>query len=195
MRGAESGDAAQFVGRPDASHGVVRVAEQQHGGLFEGKGIGQRLPIDRIVERAAVIGRKKQRHLDRLASGIAHEVEEDVIDRSEQHHVVTRLTYRLERRSDGRHHADGVENLVAADVPAVARGEPVDDGLVVGIGHHRVAVASMCGATHDGLLHARRSGEIHVGHPKRQHVRRGTFIPLHAACVAAVDDVVEVCHK
>ena len=97
----------------------------------------------------------------------------------------------LQDGSDGGNHADGIKNLLATNMPLVARPEPSDDGLIVLVGHQRITIAWVHGTLHDGILDTGCGGKIHVGHPKRQHIGR-LLVPFHRTCTPTLNGLIKV---
>ena len=198
VRAAQFAQTAQFVGCPDASHGIVGVAEQQHGGLFERQGSFDSLPVDCEMQGRTLradasrsVCLAEQGNFECLATGVADEVVETVIHRSQDDHIVARLDVSLQDGSNGGNHADGIKNLLATYMPLVARPEPPDDGLVILVGHQRIAIARVHGALRDGILDTGCGGKIHICHPQGQHILR-LLVPLHRTCTPTLDGLVKV---
>ena len=177
--------ALQFFARPYASGGIVRVAEQKHGGLLIGTLALEVVPVDGIGVAFAA-----QLVLCQFASLVANAGEEAIVDWSLYQHALAREGKRLDAATDGGHHAAGIKYPVTPDVPLVSAMEPRDDGLVVALVYLGVTEHAMGHTLGQSPANGWSSLEVHVRHPERQGIL-GYGIPFVGACVTAVDDLIE----
>ena len=116
---------------------------------------------------------------------------ETVVGGCEGEDTVAGMTEALDDSGDCGDDTAGVEDPVALYLPAMALALPPDDGIVEAFGYEGIAIDTMLGTADDGLAHAGRGFEIHVGDPKGQLIGGG-FIPLHTIGVATGDGGIEI---
>ena len=164
----------QFLAAPKPSAGVVGVAEKE--------GLGGRiraaaLDVIEIYVVAARIRIPYQPAFGSLASLIGDVVEETIVCRHHQYHLVAGLGEGLHGNGCGGHDTLNGNYLLAGDVPSVPAAEPADDSLVVAVRHKGISENALRYAFLQGFDDEGGGGEIHLRNPHRNHAF-GAGIPL-----------------
>ena len=184
---ADVAHALQLLARPHAAGGVVRIAEQHERHARVGS------PAFQVVEVHAIgAAVPQERALLGHAAVVAYGGEEAVVHGRLHQHLVARHGEGPDDGRQGRHHADGVDDVAAVNRPSVAAREPSRNGIVISIRHTGIAENAVLHAARQCLGDGGRRAKIHVGHPQRQHVRVGSAVPLHGVRAPAGNKFVEI---
>ena len=179
----------EFFARPDASTRIMRVAEQEDGGLFVS---ALRLEIDEIDLEGIV--HTPQSRLQHLAAIVLDTGEETVIGRRQDQYFLARHRQGL---NDTRHRRDygcRVKYPLALDFPLMTATEPGYDCLVITLRHDVVAKHAVFHPLLQGLLDGWCHTEVHICHPQGNHAIVWAFIPLHAPRAPSLYYFIEIKH-
>ena len=184
---ANGGHLLQFFPCPDASGGIMGIAQEHQ---LDG-GIG-RFPFQilRIQRISAVL--IFQRAGFRNASVIADGGKKAIIHRRLHQHLVSG---NRQGPYDGRqrgNHPRGINHPFRINLPAVAAFKPVHDRLIIGIRNPRIPENAVFGPFPNGFRHRRSRTEIHVCHPHGQNILPGHGIPLVGIRAAARNNSVKI---
>ena len=188
---ADVANAAQLVFGPRASHGIVRVAQDE-----QLRTRFLQLALEALVVHCVAPTLVKQGARDHLAAVILDHHAERVVHRRLDDHGITRLRERGHSHGQGKHHAGGHDEPLALRAPAVTALKPPLHRLVVSVGCHRVAEHAVRRALRQRFNCGGHGLEIHVGDPKRQLVggmaATAPRVPLQTARAATLDNRLEI---
>ena len=170
---------------------IVRIAEQEHLYLRVGS-----TPLEVLkVNGVGAVG------IDQLVvfhdtSVVPYRRKKAVVHRCLHKHLVAGRGHRLYHRRHGGHHSAGIYHPLAPHAPSVPAAEPVDYGLVIRVRHMLITEHAVVNPLAQSLCHTRRSAEIHVRNPHRQHAVHLSAVPLQAISAPAVNNLVKIksCH-
>ena len=213
---ADVGHSLKVLTRPDTTARVVRVAEQQHLGHRIG---GTSLKILEInVPSDLVTFRVVDQFIDReFAEIVLGGGEETVVRRTLDDHLwqltvratsTVRLLHNLsvhdlvlrqslDHHRHRRNDPSDVEVPILLRVPPSAALPPVDSSLVVRIRHVSVAENLLIHTFFQHIHNLRSHLEVHIRHPKRNHILRNRSdrtlsVPLDAVRAAPYRHLVKV---
>ena len=188
---ADVANAAQLVFGPRASHGIVRVTQDE-----QLRTRFLQLALETLVVHGVAPVLVKQRTRDHLAAVILDHHSERVVHRRLDNHGIARLRERGHGHGQGKHHARSHDEPLARGAPAVTALKPRLHRLVVSVGRHRVAEHAVRRALRQRFNCGGHGLEIHVGDPKRQLIggmaATAPRVPLQAARAAALDNRLEI---
>ena len=177
----------QLFACPNASAGIVGVAEKKNGGLFVRTFRFEIVP----VYFETVVCPTENRFKD-FTTIVTDGGEETVVVRREDEDFFTRHSKRLDGNAHGWYDTCGIENLFTVDRPLMTALKPRDDSLVIVVSYNSVAEDTMLGSLLDCCLDSRCGLEVHVGHPKGNDFLIGTFIPFHTTSVSSLYQFIKI---
>ena len=136
---------------------------------------------------APVVAATLERHLDQTTLDVLDDGEERRVHRRVDHHSVTRAGDQPQDVSNPGHHVGERKDPSRVDVP------PETLGRVAGEGSGQLPDLGVAAVTAVDRRADRRGdgfgqGEVHLGHPRREHVRR-IHPPFHAASAAELIEI------
>ena len=187
MLPAQFAEACQGAAVPDLPGGVVGVAQDHQRGLRVGQLAFQVLPVDGVPSGRRVVGQRRLKH---IAAVVEDRVEEDVVYRRLDDHVLGRRGQLAHHAGDRGDHPGAEDQRLAFEGHAVAVPPPADIGVRPLIGHDRVAEDAMVEPAAHRLPDRGRGLEIHVGHPHRQRV--AGLLPFERVGAGTVGQRIEI---
>ena len=186
MLPAQFADARQGFAIPDVSDRIVWVAQDHQRGLRVGELRLQIRPVDRVMPLAVV----DERGFEHPAAVVEDRIEEDVVDRRLDEHVLVRRGELADHAGDRRHHAGAEHQPLRVDGEIMPPAPPVRIGPVPFGRHDRIAEHAVLDATAQRLADLGRGLEIHVRHPHGQ--RAAGLLPLERIRAGTVDRGIEI---
>ena len=107
---------------------------------------------------------------DQLAAVVPDGVQEGIVDRREHDDAIAWLGLHVHIPVDGGDHTRGKPKPLFFNVAVMVFFFPIDEVLIIGVGHFVVAVNAEIGILPGGFPHAFGDHEIHVGHPQGHQV-------------------------
>ena len=178
----------QFLFLPYSSGWVVRIAEDEGGGLFVGTLALEILKIYLV----GTVTHTLQFIFFHFAATVLDTGEEAVVHRSLHQNLLAWHADSLQAAGDGRYYARSIENPVFLYLPLVAAGEPVDDCLVVRIRYEGVAEDAVSYTLLQSFDDAGSCLEIHVCYPHRNNAVFLYQIPFVGIGATTFDDFIKI---
>ncbi|MNZ67543.1 hypothetical protein D3C78_857970 [compost metagenome] len=185
MLEANVGNGLQLCAGEGFAQRVMRIAQQQCATALQRLAQG--------IQRRAVgaIGLRFEIQFDLVQAPMSGGVAQRRVVRHLHNDVLWRLHQGLQRHVEARLDARQENQLLGLDTPGVFVPEVGHDSLAQVILGHAVTDHRVFQSFLQGLDDHRRRGEIHVGDPHRQHVRR-VAAPLGTAGIVAVEHLIKI---
>ena len=178
--------ACEGVAIPDSAYGIVRIAQNHQRGLRISQLGFQIGPVDGVMSGTVIF----QWRFKHSASIIDNRIEENVVDRSLDKHILVGSGEFSYHAGDCRHHAGAKYQRFRVDIKIVPTAPPVNICLIPFRRNNRISENTVvktllqCGSDlWSGL-------KFHIRHPHGQRVPR--LFPLERICSGAVYGSVEI---